>query len=159
MIGIMSLEIHNAESQADIDWCKSLMTEYAQWLQDEICLRGFAEEMAGLPGKYAPPGGRLSIANINGEPAGCIAFRKFGEGTAEAKRLWVRPNFRKHGVGVALLHRMLADVKAAGYNRVVLDTLPKMGDALRLYEALGFARIEAYYESALPGVMFFGKDL
>ena len=154
----MSLEIRAAESQCDIDACRALMLAYAQWLENESCLSGFAGEMAGLPGKYAPPNGELLIAIIGGEPAGCIAFRKFDEGVAEAKRLWVRPQFRRHGVGVALLHRMVAGAKAAGYERVVFDTLPRMADALRLYGSLGFEPAEAYYQSALPGVMFFKID-
>ena len=155
----MSLEIRTAESQCDIDACRALMLEYAQWLEDESCLSGFAGEMAGLPGKYAPPDGELLLAIIGGEPAGCIAFQKFDEGVAEAKRLWVRPQFRKHGLGVALLHRMIAGAQAAGYRRVVFHTLPQMADALRLYYSLGFEPAEAYYQNALPGVMFFKKDL
>ena len=155
----MELEIREAASQGDIDGCRTLMGEYSEWLKDGVCAQGFAEEMAGLPGKYAPPEGRLLIATAGGEPAGCIAFRRFDAETAEAKRLWVSPRFRKHGVGVALLRRMVVEVKATGYRRVVFNTLPKMESALRLYTALEFERIEAYFGSSLQGVMCFEKLL
>src|SRR5258708_1633613 len=115
----MRLEIRGAESPSDIDALSALLTEYTKCLQEEMCLQVSAEETARRPGKYAPPEGGFLIAASNGEPAGCIALRKFGEGVAEAKRLWVRSQFRKHGVGVALLKRMVAGTKAKGYRRVV----------------------------------------
>ena len=153
----MDVEIRGAAGQQDIATCRDLMNEYAAWLKDGICLQGFAEEMAGLPGKFAPPQGGLLIAFVDNEPAGCIAFRKFDDTTAEAKRFWVRPQFRKHGVGVALLKRMQQAVRTAGYQRMVFDTLPKMADALKLYDALGFKRIDSYYDNVLPGAMCFEK--
>ena len=155
----MEMEIREAESQTDIDACRALMNEYAEWLREGICVQGFAGEVAGLHGKYAPPEGRLLIATVGCEPAGCIAFRKFDGETAEAKRLWVRPQFRKHGVGVAILQRVVAEVKGAGYRRVVFDTLPKMAAALRLYDSLGFVRTEAGNRGELPGLMYFEKIL
>jgi ribosomal protein S18 acetylase RimI-like enzyme len=149
----MEFEIRPAVSTSEIDTCRTLMKEYATWLQDGICLQGFAEEIAGLPGKYQC----ILVASVDAEPAGCVAFRKFDDTSAEAKRLWVRPQFRKHGVGVALLNRVMEEIQAAGYQRMLFDTLPKMESALRIYEALEFKRIEAYCESNLPGGMCFEK--
>jgi len=110
--------------------------------------------MADLPNRYA----LILLARIDGEPAGCIAYRRFNANTAEAKRLWVQPQFHRHGVGDQLLTRVIEEIKAAGFESMVFDTLPKMQNALRLYQKHGFQRRDAYHSSPIPGVLYFEKN-
>jgi len=111
-------------------------------------------ELAGLPGAYAPPEGRLLLAFFGGEPAGCIALRKIGEEICEMKRLWVRPAFRGTGLGRQLAESLMAEARAAGYRRVRLDTLPSMKAAQALYLSLGFADIPPYNDHPIEGTRF-----
>ncbi|MGB8844362.1 MAG: GNAT family N-acetyltransferase, partial [Terracidiphilus sp.] len=97
----------------------------------------------GLPGAYAPPGGRLALATSGGQLAGCIALRRVDADHAEAKRLYVRPAFRGLGLGRALMEWVMAEARAAGYAEIVGDTMPVMRDALALYERMGFDRTGA----------------
>jgi GNAT superfamily N-acetyltransferase len=107
--------------------------------------RAFEEELAGLPGTYAPPAGSLLLAYHDGRPAGCVALRDLGEGACEMKRMFVPPAFRGLGVGRALADRVLADARAAGYRSMRLDTSRRQAEAIRLYENSGFRRIMPYY--------------
>lgn len=103
-------------------------------------------ELAGLPGKYAPPRGSLLIAHEDGEPAGCVAMRDLGDGIAEMKRMFVPPRFRGLGTGRALAGRIMTDARDAGYRAMRLDTSKRQAEAMGLYESLGFRRIAPYYE-------------
>ena len=146
--------IHRAEGLEDIAHIRLLFEEYAAWLDVDLCFQGFAEEVAGLPGKYAPPDGRLYLARADGRPAGCIALRRFDDETGEVKRLYVRPAYRGLGLGYELAARVLRDAKEIGYRRLVLDTLPRMEAARKLYERLGFRPVPAYYGNPLGGVVY-----
>ena len=117
-----------------------LLEEYWNSFGFTPCFQNFGDELAGLPGAYAPPGGRLALATINDQPAGCIALRRVDADHAEAKRLYVRPAFRGQGLGRALMEWVMAEARAAGYREIVGDTMPVMRDALALYERMGFER-------------------
>jgi len=131
-----------AAEAADLDIARELLREYAAWVGDEICFSSFERELADLPGRYAPPDGRLLLAvSDDRSPSGCVALRRFSEDAAEVKRLYVRPAFRGSGLGRALIERIIAEARCAGYARLLLDTLPRMGDATRLYRAYGFHEI------------------
>jgi len=119
------------------------MQEYWDSFSFTPCFQNFADEVAGLPGAYAPPGGRLALATVNGEPAGCIALRRVDVHRAEAKRLYVRPAFRRFGLGRALVEWVMVEARAAGYREIVGDTMPAMGGALALYDRMGFERLGA----------------
>jgi len=148
------VRIHRASSKEDIEIARELFREYADWLRADLCFQKFAEELAGLPGEYAPPRGRLLIACEGSEPIGCAALRPRQNNECEMKRLYVRPAFQGRGFGRRLAEEVIAQARAIGYSAIVLDTLPSMGIALRLYEALGFTRRSAYYATPLPETIF-----
>jgi putative acetyltransferase len=120
---------------------RALFEEYWQSFGFTPCFQNFGEELAGLPGAYAPPAGRLALAFVGGQPAGCVALRRVDAQRAEPKRLYVRPGFRGHGLGRALLEWVITEARAAGYTELVGDTMPVMKDALALYDRMGFERV------------------
>jgi ribosomal protein S18 acetylase RimI-like enzyme len=142
-------------SDADaVAQARELFCEYAAESQLDLCFQNFDEELAGLPGAYAPPEGRLLLALYEGQLAGCVALRKFEDGVCEMKRLFVRPAFRGQGIGRALAVQVVDEARAAGYLRMRLDTLARMKAAIALYESLGFRRIEAYRPNPLEDAVF-----
>lgn len=152
--------LRDANGPADMELIRTMFREYADWLQIDLCFQGFDEELAGLPGKYAPPGGALLFAVAGGTEIGCVGFRATPEGDAEMKRLWVRPEGRGTGAGRLLAHRIVELARDAGYRRMVLDTFPdKMLAANALYDELGFVEIPAYYDNPESGVTYRALDL
>jgi putative acetyltransferase len=138
---------------------RALFGEYTQFLDVDLHFQGFEEELAGLPGKYGPPGGALLLAVDGPEACGCVALRPLEPGVCEMKRLYVRPSWRGRGLGRALAEAILREAAAKGYAAMRLDTLAKLQDAIRLYARLGFRRIGAYYPNPLPGVSYWEIDL
>lgn len=158
------LTASEAESHAyrvRLDAARALFGEYARALRehqgsgDVLVAQGFADELAGLPGDYAPPRGALFLATIDGQTAGCVAIREWRGRTAEMKRLYVRPAGRGARVGERLVRAALEHARFLGYDRVRLDTLPFMTRAVSLYVDLGFAEIAAYRANPMPGARFF----
>jgi ribosomal protein S18 acetylase RimI-like enzyme len=119
-----------------------------------LCFQGFAAELAGLPGAYAAPQGRLLLATNGTDAAGCVALRALDQDACEMKRLFVRPAFRRHGVGKLLVERVIREARLAGYRTMRLDTLASMQSAISLYEAFGFLRCAPYYETPLAQTVF-----
>ena len=137
-----------ASSPEDIEQARELFEEYAAWLQIDLCFQSFDKELAGLPGQYAPPAGRLLLAIEDDQLVGCVALRKIGERTCEMKRLFLRSQFRGKGLGRKLAETIIAEARLIGYERMRLDTLPgRMDQAIKLYCALGFQEIPAYYHN------------
>jgi ribosomal protein S18 acetylase RimI-like enzyme len=153
-------DIIQAQSPEDIAHARELFKEYEAWLEVDLCFQSFEKELAELPGKYAPPDGRLLLAIDNGKVAGCAALRKIGDGICEIKRLFLRPGFRGQGLGRRLAQAIIQEAKQIGYERMRLDTLPpKMNDAIALYRSLGFKEIDSYYDNPVPGAKFMELDL
>ena len=146
------MRILPAITDTDLAEVRALFTEYAAELQVDLCFQRFQEELAALPGPYAPPKGRLFLAREEGTAAGCGAFRPLGDGICEMKRLYVRPRFRGRGIGRALATILLREARRAGYGGMRLDTLESLGPALGLYASLGFHRVAPYYANPLPRV-------
>jgi GNAT superfamily N-acetyltransferase len=151
--------IVQAETPEYIAHIRLLFEEYTDWLGIDLSFQGFAEELAILPGAYAPPGGRLLLAFVADGAAGCVALRPLEAGICEMKRLFVRPVFRGLGLGKLLAERIVGEARAIGYELMRLDTLPTMQSAIRLYEELGFMRRTAYYDTPLPDTIFMELQL
>jgi carbonic anhydrase len=147
-------ELVEAHTPADIDQARRLFRAYAEWLAVDLCFQGFEQEVAQLPGAYAPPAGRLLLARIAGEALGCVGLRPLAPGLCEMKRLWVEPGFGGRGIGRALAEAIIQAARALGYERMRLDTIPaRMPAAQNLYRALGFVEIPPYYHNPLEGVV------
>ncbi len=153
------LGIEPAEGPEDMAILRALFLEYQDWLGVDLCFQGFEEELAALPGKYAPPAGGVWLAHVEGALAGCVGFRPHDGGSCEMKRLWVRPGFRGLGLGRHLAQTAIAAARRAGYRTMCLDTLAFMDEARALYEALGFHEIPAYYDNPLEDVRYLELDL
>ena len=154
------IEILQVETDADIEDGRAIFREYEQWLGLSLCFQSFEEELASLPGFYAPPDGRLYLARIDGETVGCIGLRKLKDDVCEMKRLYLRESARGKGVGMTLIEKVLADAREIGYAKMRLDTFPpKMGKAVSLYESHGFYEIEPYYENPHGDTLFMEKLL
>lgn len=138
---------------------RQLLEEYAASIGIDLCFQNFARELAELPGSYAPPEGRLLLANQQGAFAGCVALRKLEDGICEMKRLYVRPHFRGQGFGKLLATAVITEARKIGYHTMRLDTLATMRLAISLYEDLGFRRIPPYYRNPVPCVVFLELNL
>lgn len=149
------LEIIHARSAKQVhDICK-LFLEYANSLGFDLCFQGFEQEIADLPGCYAPPDGRLLLSVEDGEPVGCVGLRKLADGICEMKRLYVRPAQRTRGIGRSLATAIIAEARHIGYRRMRLDTVASMFEAMALYRSLGFVEIPAYVYNPLPRAVYF----
>ena len=139
---------------------RRLFEEYAAWLAVDLCFQGFAAELAGLPGAYAPPRGRLLLAGPQQAAVGCVALRPLdlaGEeagSVGEVKRLYVQPAARGERLGLRLVQTLLAEADTIGYRTLMLDTLDWMGAARTLYARHGFRECAPYYHNPHAGVVY-----
>jgi len=152
-------ELIPAATERDLQQVRELFREYQYWVDQACCFADFAQELAALPGEYAPPGGRLLLALSDGMPAGCVALRPFDPERGEMKRLYVRPSHRGMGLGRRLALAVIETASEKGYSRMRLDTLPSMGEAIALYGALGFRTIAPYRANPVAGALFLEREL
>ena len=157
----MTAAVRTPTSRTELDQVRDLMRGFVAWhrerhTQDRDLIDEYfddadwEEELASLPGKYAPPGGALLLATVDGAPAGCVALRDLGEGICEMKRMFVWPGLQGKGVGRALGEAILGEARALGYRTMRLDTSFRQQEALALYRRLGFHDIEPYYDLPEP---------
>ena len=152
------LEIASA-GVSDLDEIKLMFREYSALVTEALCFQGFDQELASLPGDYAPPPGALLIARDGERAAGCVALRRLDARTGEMKRMYVREAFRGTGLGRRLALAIIEEAKKRRYGRVVLDTLPKLTSAIALYRDLGFREAGPYLPSPTPGALCFELSL
>ena len=145
---------------------KELFTEYTQMLIDGdgrfkeyLDIQNYDDEVDHLEKKYGPPGGRLYLAYVDSQAAGCIGMRKLDEENCEMKRLYVKPEFRRNGLGKILVDKIISDAKEEGYQHILLDTLPFLESALKMYKAYGFYEIPCYNDSPMDTSIFLKLDL
>jgi len=154
----MNLRIRDADSGADCDAVRELFREYAGSLGFGLEFQDFEAELAGLPGRYARPGGCLLVAEAAGGPVrfgGCVALRDLTDGVCEMKRLFVRPWFRGQRLGRRLAETVIRRARDMGYGRMRLDTIDTMAQANGLYLSLGFVPISPYCRNPIPGARFY----
>jgi len=138
---------------------RQLFTEYQDWLNVDLCFQDFQEELDTLPGKYAPPLGRLLFAREGGRIAGTVCLRPLQENICEMKRLFVRPQWRGQGLGRRLAVAIVEEARKSGYGIMKLDTLKRLIAAESLYESLGFAQTEPYCANPEDDVTYMSLDL
>lgn len=148
------MKIAAVESAAQLAQVQTLFEEYWASFGFTPCFQNFGDEVKGLPGAYVPPGGRLALATLEDDPAGCAALKRFDDRRGEAKRLYVRPQYRGTGLGRALLDWVIAQARAAGYREIVGDTMPVMERALEMYRRMGFETTGPYAADPTPGAIF-----
>ena len=153
------VRIERAGTPEQIEAVRNLFREYSETPGVSVCVTGFAEEIASLPGAYAPPDGVLLLATVEGESAGCVALRRIASDAGEIKRLYVRPDYRGEGLGRMLVEEIIGEAFATGYDRLCLDTLPSMRSAIKLYESYGFTAVAPYLPEPTPGALCFDLRL
>ena len=150
----------HAISTAQIAQARELFLEYAQSLGFSLCFQNFDNELATLPGDYAPPAGRLLLAEYEGQLAGCVALHPLEPGICEMTRLYLRPNFRGKSLGRALADRIITEARQIGYQRMRLDTVePVMKDAVAMYRKIGFREIAPYCTNPIAGALYMELSL
>lgn len=153
-------QIVAARSKIELTSAAALLRAYAKALAVDLCFQGFSQELASLPGVYAPPDGELLLAKRGDHVLGCIALKPLEPPRiAEIKRLFVRPQARGKGVGKALIEAAISTAMQLGYVEIKLDTLPEMESAIALYKASGFVPIAPYGSHPYPGLVTLGKSL
>jgi len=152
-----------ADAPPLVEAARAILREYAHSLNIDLCFQDFEAEVEGLPGAYSPPTGQLLLALVDGELAACGAMRGLPEAdyanACEMKRLYVRPKFRRFGLGRALAQSLLDEARRAGYSVMLLDTLDDMEAARGLYGTLGFEEIPPYYFNPIAGAHYLKADL
>jgi putative acetyltransferase len=158
-----AIRLHTPDTPCLFDATRQIFTEYAQALGIDLQFQNFEHELATLPGDYAAPQGGLLLAFVDGALAGCGAFRPLTDvdyaNACEMKRLFVRPAFRRYGLGRTVAQALLDLALQAGYSAVLLDTLDDMEAARGLYETLGFAEVPPYYFNPIAGAHYLKADL
>ncbi len=154
-------EIVEASTAEQIEQVRTLFVEYRAELAVEPCFHSFDEEIASLPGSYAPPAGKLLLASVVGQPVGCIGLRPFPmEEDCEMKRLYVRPPFRGDKLGRKLAERIIEEARALGYKSMRLDSHPPtMEAAIKMYRKLGFRQVSPEPVAPVPGLIYMELSL
>jgi putative acetyltransferase len=157
------IELIDVRDPSALAATRVLIHEYVDSLGVDLSFQAIEPELAALPGEYAEPHGGLLLALVDGEPAGCGAFRPLADvdypNACEMKRLYVRPAFRRFGLGRMLAQQLIDRATAAGYSCMLLDTLDEMEAARGLYESLGFQEIPPFYFNPIAGAHYLKVEL
>ena len=128
-------------------------------MQGYLAIQNYKEELSHLEEKYGPPSGRLYLARCGKEAAGCIGLKKIDDQNCEMKRFYVRPQLRGRKLGVQLMQKIIMDAREIGYSHMLLDTLPFLEDAIRMYKKSGFYTIDRYNDSPVSTSIYMRLDL
>lgn len=150
----VQIEYRHANSADEFKAAKNIFIEYSKSLGFDLSFQDFSDELNQLDTRYHQPKGDLILAYVDSRLAGAVAVHEFEPGIAEMKRLYVRDDFRKLGIGQELVARIVASAKDLGYNAIRLDTLKSMMGALRIYHAAGFKNIDPYRFNPLDGAEY-----
>ena len=157
------IEVLTPATPGLLEAARQILREYAAQLGVDLCFQNFDAELADLPGEYAVPRGALLLATVDGEIAACGALRPLTDvdypNACEMKRLYVRPAFRRFGIGRLLAQALMDRGLQAGYSTLLLDTLDDMEAARGLYASLGFEEIAPYYFNPIPGAHYLKASL
>lgn len=152
-----------AETTPLLEDARQIFRDYAASLNVDLCFQNFDDELLCLPGEYAAPHGHLLLAFVDGALAGCGAMRPLPDvdyaNACEMKRLYVRPAFRRFGLGRLMAQSLLGEAQRSGYSVMLLDTLDDMEAARGLYSALGFEEIPPYYFNPIAGAHYLKAEL
>jgi len=151
------VNIAEASTPLQLDAVRDLMRSFVAWhrerhvqdlplIDEYFDASAFEEELRTLPGEYSPPRGRLLLASVQQQPAGCGALRPIDAEYCEMKRMFVYPHWHGRGIGLALAQRLIEAARAGGYRAMRLDTSIRQAEAQNLYEGLGFKVIAPYHE-------------
>jgi len=152
---VQGLAFSQVESPTQIAQARELFLEYEKALGISLCFQNFDQELANLPGDYAPPSGRLLLGHFEGQLAGCVALHTLEPGICEMKRLYLRPAFRGKGLGRIMVDILVSEARRMGYHRLRLDTIePLMKDAVRTYRKMGFREIAPYCANPCEGALY-----
>lgn len=154
-----NIKYNRAESDEHLEIAKGLFMEYARSLEFNLGFQDFEEEIAYMPGHYGPPDGCILLAFYDNNPAGCAALRKLEQGICEMKRLYVRPEFRGLGIGKMLSQMIIDEASRIGYDKMRLDTLASMKEAISIYRKLGFHNVQPYRYNPFQDAVFLEKDI
>jgi carbonic anhydrase len=155
----MACRLVQAETPSQVRAARALFLQYAASLGFDLAFQDFQDELKRLPGEYAPPRGRLLLAEDEGEIVGCVGLRPLEEGICEMKRMYVRPGRRGKGVGRLLGEAVIREARTIGYRLMRLDTIETMKEAIALYRSLGFRDIGPYRYNPIPGAAYMELDL
>jgi putative acetyltransferase len=155
----VSIDLTSTSSPELVALARQLFLEYADAIGVDLEYQGFSAELDALPSPYKPPHGRLLLAHVDGNLAGCAALRRLDDHAGEMKRLYVRPEFRSLGLARRLVAAIVLAARNSGCSELRLDTLPSMTSAQGLYRALGFKEIPSYNNTHLPGTRFYSLQL
>lgn len=156
---MISVQIQIATGAQQVEMVRHLLRQYGTERGYDAALGNFEDELARLPGSYAPPDGMLLLAMHNVQPAGCVAYRRLDPQTCEMKRLFVASSFRGQGLGTRLISELFEQARKTPYTRMRLDSHPHMRAAIHLYQQHGFYEITAYNQNPTPGIRFFERKL
>lgn len=150
---------HKEEIRALFSEYTSMLTANDPFMQGYLAIQNYEEELSHLEEKYGPPSGRLYLACCGREAAGCIGLKKIDDQNCEMKRFYVRPQFRGRKLGVQLMQKIIMDAREIGYSHMLLDTLPFLEDAIRMYKKSGFYTIDRYNDSPVSTSIYMRLDL
>lgn len=136
--------IVRAETAEQLEWIRRLIEEYVASLPVDVSYEHVPDELSRLPGEYAPPRGELLLALVDGRPAGCVGLRPLEGDTCEMKRVYLRPEWRRRGIGRAMAEAIVQAARRIGYRKMRLDTIPSLKPAIALYRSMGFRVIAPY---------------